>query len=196
MKNYIFIITLIGVSTIGFSQEEENYFLEADSTWFKEIIKFPISFARDINFEGFEELRFPANWAKEHSNEFWSYIWVWNITNKENLTAAEIEKNIEFYFNGLMDLGPNSSNKTEPKTTAIFIKKGTNNKISEFIGKVKTFDSRFTKKPITFNVSVEQFYCITEKKIVSVFRLSPKPFDTAVWLTLKSVTLRNTICED
>lgn len=197
MKKQITTLLLVCFVLLAFSQEEEqSYILKSNSTWSKEIIKFPLGFARTIKFEGFEELRFPANWSKQETDEFWSYVWVWNITNKENLTTYEIAENIESYFDGLMDLGPESSNKTEPKTTAVFIEKETINNTTKFVGKVKTFDSRFTKKPITFKVTVSQFYCKSENKLVSLFRLSPKDFENTVWSKLNSVSLIDDVCKD
>jgi hypothetical protein len=46
-----------------FEEEKSNFnLLETDSTWNQEIFHFPISFAPEIKFEGFEDARFP-HWA-------------------------------------------------------------------------------------------------------------------------------------
>ena len=78
-----------------------------------------------------------------------------------------------------------------PKTNAVFIKKGN----TQYVGKVKTVDTRYTKLPMTLNVLVEYYYCETQKKTIMVFRYSPKPFDYAVWETLNEVKLRDDTCE-
>ena len=55
MKQFIIIIALLH-NVVLFSQENENlYILEADSTWLKEVIKFPLSFAENIDYEGYED---------------------------------------------------------------------------------------------------------------------------------------------
>lgn len=192
MRNTLIFIGLLCYSIVGFSQEEETLdFFKTDSTWFKEIIKFPIKFAQNIKFEGIANLRFPPGWAKQESPEFWSYMWAWSLNDVEHLTEHELETNIQLYFDGLLGLDfYKIDDKKTPKTNAIFIKK--NN--SYYVGKVKTTDTRFTKKQMTLNVLVEQQYYKKENKSILVFRFSPKPFNNAVWTTLKSVKLKDDVC--
>ena len=118
MKNALIIIALLLHTIVTFGQEKEDLnLLVTDSTWIKEIIKFPIGFAQEIKFEGFEDLRFPPGWSKQDSPNFWSYVWAWSINGIEGLTENEMEKNIQFYFDGLLGLSFNRNNKEEKKTT-------------------------------------------------------------------------------
>lgn len=191
MKKYIIIINILCYSIVGFAQAEEYLnLLVADNTWDKEIIKFPISFAQEIKFTGYEDLRFPPGWAKKDSPEFWSYMWAWSLNDIRELTEKELETNVQLYFDGLM--GINNSELT--KTIALFIKKEAFNG-NQYVGKVKTFDTRFTNKPMTLNVLVENFYCESENKTVIVFRFSPKDFTDDVWSKLKTVKLKDGFCE-
>jgi hypothetical protein len=197
MKNNIIIILLFLNSNVIFGQEQESLnLLETDSTWTKEIIKFPLGFAKEIKFEGFEDLRFPSGWSKQESPNFWSYVWAWSIKDIEGLTEHELENNIQLYFDGLMGINFRKNTEDEiQNTNAIFIKKATSNGNYQYIGKVKTFDMRYTKKPMTLNVLVEQHYCEQKKRSIILFRFSPKSFDTAVWNTLQEVKLRENICD-
>lgn len=198
MKNYIAIITILFLSIGAFGQEEDrlNLFV-TDSTWIKEIIKFPIGFAQEIKYEGFEDLRFPKGWSKEESPMFWSYLWAWSIKSSEELTEDDMEKNIQFYFNGLMGIGSHKSADGKiHNTTVLFVKRESTSGHSEYIGKVKTFDTRYTNKPLTFNVLAEQHYCEHEKKAILVFRYSPKTFEDNAWTQLKSVKLNHDACEN
>ena len=193
MNKHIVTILLLFFCILSYSQEEENLeVFTTDSTWIKEIIKFPINFAQDINYEGFEDLRFPQGWSNQESPNFWSYVWAWNINGIEKPSESDLEKNVQLYFDGLLGLDFYKINDVKtPKTNAVFIKKGN----THYIGKVKTIDTRYTKLPMTLNVLVEYNYCETQKKTIMVFRFSPKPFDNAVWETLKSVTLKDHFCE-
>ena len=193
MNKHIVTILLLFFCILSYSQEEENLeVFTTDSTWIKEIIKFPINFAQDINYEGFEDLRFPQGWSNQKSPNFWSYVWAWNINGIEKPSESDLEKNVQLYFDGLLGLDFYKINDVKtPKTNAVFIKKGN----THYIGKVKTIDTRYTKLPMTLNVLVEYNYCETQKKTIMVFRFSPKPFDNAVWETLKSVTLKDHFCE-
>ncbi|WP_347922359.1 hypothetical protein [Pontimicrobium sp. SW4] len=193
MKKHIVTILLLFFCMLSYSQEEESLeIFTTDSTWVKEIIKFPINFAQDINYEGFEDLRFPQGWSNQKSPNFWSYVWAWSINSTEKPSESDLEKNVQLYFDGLLGLDFYKINDVKtPKTNAVFIKKGS----TQYIGKVKTIDTRYTKLPMTLNVLVEYHYCETQKKTIMVFRYSPKPFDNAVWETLNEVKLRADACE-
>ena len=197
MKSIILIISLLLHSIVMFGQEEQYLeVLQTDSTWTKEIIKFPLGFARDIKFEGFEDLRFPSGWSKQDNPNFWSYVWAWSINDVEGLTAHELENNIQLYFDGLMGINLKSNNEGNIQSTnAIFIKKETSDGISQYIGKVKTFDTRFTRKPMTLNVLVEQYYCEQKVRSIILFRFSPQAFGNDVWHTLSMVKRRANSCE-
>ena len=190
----IITISIFLFSLVGFSQEKQDLeVFETDSTWIKEIIEFPIGFAQEIKYEGFEDLRFPQGWSKEDSPNFWSYVWAWSINDTEEVTTSDLEKNIQYYFDGLLGLDfYKIDDKPLRKTNAVFIKKTE----SQFIGKVKTHDTRYTKKLMTLNVLVDTYYCKRENKTIIHFRFSPKPFDNTVWETLAEVKLKNDFCEN
>ena len=193
MKKHIVTILLLFFCILSYSQEEESLeVFTTDSTWIKEIIKFPINFAQDINYEGFEDLRFPQGWSNQESPNFWSYVWAWNINGIEKPSESDLEKNVQLYFDGLLGLDFYKINDVKtPKTNAVFIKKGN----TQYVGKVKTVDTRYTKLPMILNVLVEYYFCETQKKTIMVFRYSPKPFDNPVWHKLNEVKLRADTCK-
>jgi len=191
---YFSIILLLFFNITLFAQGEQHLeVFETDSTWIKEIIEFPIGFAQEIKYEGFEDLRFPEGWSKEDSPNFWSYVWAWSINDTEEVTTNDLEKNIQYYFDGLLGLDfYKIDDKPLRKTNAVFIKKTE----SQFVGKVKTHDTRYTKKPMTLNVTVETFYCEQENRTIIHFRFSPKPFENTVWDTLAEVKLKSDVCKN
>ena len=196
MKKIILIISILFFSVLSYAQEVEPLeVFTTDSTWIKEIIQFPIGFAQDIKYEGFEDLRFPQGWSKQDSPNFWSYVWAWSINGIEEPTESDLEKNVQLYFDGLLGLDFYKINEVKtPKTNAIFIKKETSDGNLQFVGKVKTIDTRYTKLPMTLNVLVAHYYCETQNKTIMVFRYSPKPFNNPVWEKLNKVKLRADVC--
>ncbi|MEZ4797969.1 MAG: hypothetical protein R2785_12470 [Flavobacteriaceae bacterium] len=190
---YFSILLLLFFNITLFAQEEQHLeVFKSDSTWIKEIIQFPIGFAQDIKYEGYEDLRFPKGWSKQESQNFWSYVWAWNINNIEDVTTNDLEKNIQYYFDGLLGLDfYKIDDKPLRKTNAVFIKKNE----SEFIGKVKTHDTRYTKKPMTLYVIVKTYHCKEESKTIIHFKFSPKPYEDEVWETLNEVKLKNDFCK-
>lgn len=186
---------LFSMANFGQEKDDLNLF-ETDSTWLKEIIKFPLGFAQEIKFKGFEDLRFPKGWANKDSPEFWSYLWGWRINEIEKLNEKDIETSIQFYFDGLMGINIRKANAEKMENTnALFIIEESSTNGSKFIGKVKTFDTRFQNAPMTLNVLVDQTYCKKQKRSILVFRFSPLPFDADVWTKLKTVELKHDACE-
>jgi len=193
MKIFICLVVLLcsSISLLG-QEEESGYFLETDSTWIKELFHFPISFAPTIEYSGIEDARFPAGWSKEGSDEFWSYVFAWRLDLDRALTVGELEKSLQLYFDGLMKIDRKESLLS---TTVVFVKNHDINGDPAYVGKIRTIDSFFTKKPMTLNVLVYNHHCDSSKKHITLFRFSPKGFENDVWNKLKDVKLSNNICD-
>ncbi len=83
----IILLLLLVCFKINFAQTEHHLgVFVTDSTWTKEILKFPLGFARDIPYEGYEDLRFHEGWAKKQSDGFWAYIFAWHVKGKQKTT--------------------------------------------------------------------------------------------------------------
>ncbi len=174
---------------------EKISILITEDTWRKEVFTFPLRFAKDIKYEGFEEAHFPKGWIKEESPEFWSYAFVWNVNLIEELTAKELENNLQIYFDGLMISVNKEKGKTLPNTIVKISKTEDSNNISRFSGIVNIFDAFVTKKPLLLNVRVEKKDCKQTKKSFVLFRFSPKEFNHTIWNTLEKVTLQANFCD-
>ncbi|WP_117884306.1 serine hydrolase domain-containing protein [Aureibaculum luteum] len=167
--------------------------IKTDSTWGQEIFIFPIHFAPEIKYEGFEDIRFAKGWAKVDSDGFWTYAFAWSVKANSALSEKEIESNLQLYFDGLMTGVNKDKDKILPKTLAQLDKKeDTNNKII-YTGKISIFDAFTTQKKMTLNVHVENYYLERKKKAVVLFRFSPKYFEHDIWNKLNEVKLRDTI---
>ena len=138
MKKYSLFFLLMTLAVSALAQEKERSdLLITDSTWTKEVFPFPLSFAPEIPFEGFEEARFPKRWSDSTSAEHWSYVFAWDIKRQSEWTARELEDHLQSYFNGLMQW---------QHTNALLINTGNKNGIARYTGKIKTFDAFFSKK--------------------------------------------------
>lgn len=193
IKTVLLIIILFAQSLLLDAQETASkHVLETDSTWFKEIFVFPISFAPEIKYTGIEDARFPPDWSKADSPEFWSYLFAWHIERNEELSGVELEHNLQLYFDGLLGL---NNERVKEKTTVTLAKNDIANVKSSFIGKVKTLDTRYTKKPMTLNVLVEEHYCERKRQSIILLRFSPKEFEHDIWQMLGDVKLLKDVCK-
>lgn len=192
MKNLILTIAFF-FSVFAFSQKKENL-IKLDSTWGKEMFPFPIGFAKNINYTGVTEVRFPPKgWRTPEHTFFWSYTYVWSINFDKKITAKQLQQDLENYFDGLNSVSETNNLDQKAKATILKIKrkKGT----TYFEGKVDTYDHFATNKKIILNVKIESHFCKKTKKTVLLFTFSPKNYNHKVWETLDKIELIDGICE-
>ena len=194
MRKTLFIIWLFfTVFVTGQTTEKENL-IALDSTWGKEIFPFPISFAKNINYEGIAEVRFPPKgWRTIGHDFFWTYTYAWSIDVNSKITATELTTDLEKYFDGLNNV--TETNNLDQKATATISKNKRKKRTTFFKGAVDTYDHFVTNKRIVLNVLIESHYCKKEKKTVLLFKFSPKGYKHKVWETLKSIQLKEDFCE-
>lgn len=180
--------------TFGQSDKEINL-IEANSTWRKEIVKMPIRFAPEINYKGYEDVRFAKGWGDKNSPEFWTLAYVWDVNLEKKPTTTFFEDNLQFYFDGLMKVVNSDKTLIIPKTKAFFKEDNIKDGLTTFIGTVEVYDAFATKKPIVLNVTIESFYCLTAKKYIPFFRFSPKDFTHPNWEKLNNLKLQDIICD-
>ena len=175
-----------------FSQQEgTSNLLMADSSWAKEQFMFPIHFAPELNYVGFDEAYFPKDWSNQNSPDYWSYVFAWNIEGNATINEAVLEHDLQFYFDGLMTIVNKDKDFEVPKSTIVFLK----NLDTSYKGKVRLFNAFHTKQMMTLNALVSVSYCEDQNKTLVLFRFSPSDFDTEIWKTLLNITPRQDICE-
>ena len=76
--------------------------LVAPQGWRQETFSFPLAFAPSIPYEGTEHVRFHPDWAKFDSERGFSYVLLWDLKRRE-FEAAEFERALNVYFDGLME---------------------------------------------------------------------------------------------
>ena len=72
------------------------------ASWRSETIPFPLSFAPSLQHEGVEELRFPPQFLKPNSTNYWSYAFVWRLRDPARLDASALGAELTQYYRGLL----------------------------------------------------------------------------------------------
>lgn len=198
MKKITLILILVFCSHISFGQEDQKKIdlIEADKTWGKEIIKVPFWFAPEINYKGFEDIRFAKGWENIESDGFWVLAFAWDINLKTKPTEKFFEESLKLYFDGLMKVVNENKDITIPKTKALFAKSETKKETTYFTGIVKTYDAFTTKKIINLYVSIEIYYCKKTNNYIPLFKFSPKEFTHKTWETLNEIKLLPDLCSN
>ena len=163
--------------------------------WGKEFFHFPLHFAEEIPYEGVEEVVFPKNWIKSDSSDFWSYVFVWALDNKQAVTAKELETNLTLYFDGLIGGLSRVDTSKLTKASTQFQRNVDPKDTVTFTGKLNIFDGFATQTPLTLNARIYSNYCKERDQLILLFRFSPQVFDHPVWDKLRTVEVRSTVCE-
>jgi len=157
--------------------------------WRFERIDFPLSFAPELKYEGFEELRFAPGMFKAESDTYFTYIFAMKITSEVVLDAAALQSMLETYYRGLcrtvgkeskfeIDVSKISAKVHADQTEA----KG----IRHFRATVESFDPFVTGKPLTLNM--EMIVIVANQTDHRIFAaVSPKPMDSPVWKLLRTM---------
>lgn len=174
----LLLIFLLSHSFLIFGQTPTSV-LESPESWTGEIIPFPIDFAPGIALKGIEELRFAPGWSDSTSEAFWTYAFVWYVEPGPKLTEQLLTSYFDQYYDGLMQavLTENKLDSIKPDPTlSLFLKtdKG-------FKGKMRVFDSFFTRDYFTLYIRVREAYCPEEEKQLISCHISPQPFEDKIW---------------
>lgn len=190
MKKILAIIIFFLCCQETYSQDIQKLgVIQLDSTWTKEIIEFPIWFAKGIPYKGYEELRFHKDWAKEGSDGFWTYLMAWHIDGIQDITTEQLNSYNQFYYDGLVNGGVGNI----PKAKILYEKIETDS-TTKFRGTLNFFDGFHTKEMITLNVLVDIELCMKNNKTTVIFKVSPKPTKDLIWQKQYDIKLINELC--
>jgi hypothetical protein len=184
----IFLFFFTTISIISYGQEHETI-LKAPDKWLSEILPFPLGFAQEIEFIGFEDLRFTPTWSDSTSQEFWTYMFVWYVEKGEPMTENKLTEYFNLYYDGLMGVDHNNridstgTNQLD-KTISLFVKSDIG-----FTGKMRVYDRFFTKDYMVLNIKVKESFCLSSNKQIIWCDISPAAFDHEIWNKFKEVSL-------
>lgn len=184
MKKLATVLFVVLCTTLAYAQEEAEeaaLVLDSPAGWGLEIMQFPLGFARSIDYEGFEEIRFAPKWKDVNSDEFWAYAFVWYLNADAEITSAKLSDHMKAYFDGIQKVS---------NSKAIFIELND----GSYVGSIRTFDRFTTKTEFVLNVRMTAKYCKEKDKYAYLFRIAPASFDNQVWNKLENVRLIRT-CE-
>jgi len=154
--------------------------------WRFERIDFPLSFAPDLKFTGFEELRFAPGMFDAKSDTYFTYIFAMQINNDVTLNAKTLKDLFETYYRGLCKKVAKGKefDIDESKIVAAVREDHYESPHSRrFMVTLESYDPFVTGKPLTLNLAV----LVTDKgkKEHRLFAsVSPKPLDDPVWKVL------------
>lgn len=117
----ILLVMLLNLIVLQVKAQEKATILKYPEEWRLEKIVFPLDFAKDIPWEGYEELRFSPGMFETKSKDYFTYYFGMQIVNRLEITTQELTKELEKYYRGLCK-AVNSKDKFRINYTKIVAK--------------------------------------------------------------------------
>lgn len=160
--------------------------------WRFERIDFPLSFAPELKYEGFEELRFAPGMFKADSETYFTYIFAMKINNDIALDAAALGSLLETYFRGLCRTVARDKKfdidvlKISAQVRADQPEQPEEQRARSYHATIESFDPFVTGKPLKLNLEMIVIDASrTEHRIFAA--ISPKPSDAPIWKLLRAL---------
>ncbi len=156
--------------------------------WRFERIDFPLPFAPELKYQGFEELRFAPGMFKPESETYFTYIFAMKITGDATLEAAALQTLLETYFRGLCGAVAKDK-KLEIDTSKISAQvradQTEDKSARQFRATAEIVDAFVTGKPLTLNVEMMVIdVSQSDRRIFAA--LSSKPVDSPIGKQLRT----------
>ncbi len=170
-------------------QPQQELIPPTPADWRFERIDFPLSFAPEIRYNGFEELRFAPGMFKPESDTYFTYVFVMKITDAVTLDAPALQSLLETYFRGLCRTVGKEKKfdiDTSKITAQVRPVQPDAPPTRSFSATVASFDPFVTGKPLTLNFEMLVIdKSRTDHRIFAA--ISPKPADSPIWKQLRTL---------
>lgn len=194
MKRLILLFIIVSLvsllSLVSAKQAQNNKFeLNAPKDWRSETIPFPLDFAPEIKYKGFEELRFAPGMFKRESNTYFTYVFFWDLEGNQPITSENLEQNLSLYFKGLCKAVGEAKKltiDTEQIHTQVIKAKsldpGHESKYKDlYSAKITIFDTFNKGEKVELNAEIAVLKTKQENKTVLFFCVSPKSYQDDIW---------------
>ena len=162
---------------------------ETPEGWRFERIDFPLPFAPDLKYTGFEELRFAPGMFDAKSDTYFTYVFAMRITNEFKVSAVDLKSFLETYFRGLCRMVSKDTNfKIDPSKISAVVQEDhfEAQRARHFRITLSSFDPFVTGKPLMLNLEILVVKMSpTDHRIFAA--ISPQPTGASIWKLLRKL---------
>lgn len=162
--------------------------IAAPDTWRKETFSFPLQFAPSIPYEGTEYVRFSPGWSDFASERGFTYVILWDV-KRRTFEAAEFERALDVYFDGLMEQVTRGRKLADPGTATsvslhpLAAPAGWQEALG---GKLWTWNAFFKGEPLALQLEIAHRPCAADRTQV-FFAFSRAERSAAAWDELRAI---------
>ncbi|BDD04648.1 hypothetical protein [Aureibacter tunicatorum] len=180
MKYLLF--TLLWIFTITGQAQDNASLLNEPMDWKFERIDFPLDFASEIEYEGYEELRFSSGMFDVKSDEYFTYFFAFNLKHSKILSERELTSLLEKYYSGLANAVAKDKIDNQEQYFSKVIK------LNDDKWSIKFRDCFTNCEEIVINVQIKQNASNENLKIFAL--ASPEDFNSPLWEKLRPTLIK------
>lgn len=171
---------LLGLAQAVASQEPP--LLEAPEGWRHERLEFPLSFAPELEYRGFEDLSFAPGMFEPSSPSYFSYALGLRFEGDVDVEERMLARFLEVYYGGLYRaVATEKKLATDGKSTHASVRRDGAN----FSASVQTFDAFTSGGALSLELELS-VHC-TPRATEVLGLASPKPADAPIWKELHAI---------
>lgn len=185
-------LILLGHFSTVFAQDSNPILLTGPEDWRYEKIDFPLDFAPEIDYEGFEELRFAPGMFDQASETYFTYVFALSINRSSKFKKGEIEQILAQYYRGLCAAVASSKGlDIDASQITVHINKAKSRKsnLKTYRSEVLFFDAFNTGEEVLLQMELEIFRDKAQGKSQILALVSPQAYTSALWKKLYQIRL-------
>ena len=183
-----------GSTPLATSQDAPPYTFPAPEGWGKERLPFPLTFAKDLDYKGFEDLRFAPGMFKPETGDYFSYAFLMWLEGKVTFDAKSLERDLMKYYKGLCTAVA-TSRKLDLDYSKIAVKAALQDKKGRlggeeadvFHAQIDWYDPFVTGRPLTLHLEIWTRSADAGKRSCLVAIASPKAKTEPIWEALRKI---------
>ena len=184
-------LSLALVAAVAESGNEPKLLPDAPEDWRFERIDFPLPFAPELKYDGFEELRFAPGMFNVESDTYFTYVFAMKISNTLPVSAAWFKTFLETYFRGLCrTVAKGSEFDIDVTKISAAVREDHYEAQSSrhFRVTLDSFDPFVTGKPLKLYLEVLVVETSADDHRI-IAAVSPQRVDSPVWTQLRKIKL-------
>ena len=149
------LILLSGIAGAPAGQGNPSLLPKTPGEWRHERLAFPLSFAPDLKYQGFEELRFAPGMFNPQSDTYFTYIFAVRLEGTHKIDSDFVRTFLFKYYRGLCEaVGADRDPPLDLEKISGSVKKGEDQRTGadDFVAEVVMVDASVTGKPMTLNI--------------------------------------------
>ena len=191
MRRIVFVVLMWTVCGLRLAAADAFTF-DAPKNWRSERIPFPLGFAKELEYTGFEELRFGPGMFKPGSPTYWTYVYFWWLKGDVDLDEKALERDLRNYYVGLSkSVGRSRGVQVDPAKIDVKIQlvKSSDKPASapKWTGTITTYDVFVTGKLLKLNVEISRRSFEKQNRSWYFFSVSPLSGDKPEWSQMRKI---------